>query len=376
MHEQFGTDDLFERRAERLDQLGGQVAHETDRVGQHERPAVGELSTARGRFERGEQRVLDQYTRTGQSVEQAGLAGVGVADDCHRRDVAGDAATALGVADLLHRANVAAQLGHSFADAAAVGLDLGLTRAAGTHPTAGTARAAAGLPRHRLAPAAQSGQHVLHLGQRHLRLAFAAGRVLGEDVEDQRGPVDDLDLDDLLQRGELGRAEFTVADDGVRARGGDDVAQFGGFTGADIGGRVGPVATLDHAFEHLGACSLGQRRQLGEAGVGVGGAAVGPHADEHDAFQTQLAVLDLGDVGQLRRQAGHPAQCGAVVERQLTGAGGVVDEVGMGHRRIKVRTEITVHAPRLTSAGPATIPGRVLPARRARTGRAESCWRR
>ena len=110
--------------------------------------------------------------------------------------------------------------------------------------------------------------------------------MLGEDVEDQRGPVDDLDLDDLLQRGELGRAEFTVADDGVGARGGDDVAQFGGFAGADIRGGVGPVATLDHAFEHLGACSLGQRRQFGEAGVGVGCAALGPHADEHDAFQT------------------------------------------------------------------------------------------
>jgi len=43
------------------------------------------------------------------------------------------------------------------------------------------------------------------LSQRHLRLALAAGRMLGKDVQDQRGPVDDLDLDGLLQRGQLRR---------------------------------------------------------------------------------------------------------------------------------------------------------------------------
>ena len=63
---------------------------------------------------------------------------------------------------------------------------------------------------------------------------------------------------------------------------------------------------------------LGQRRQLGEAGVGVGGTALGPHTDEHDALESQLAVLDLGDVGELGRQTGHAAQRGAVFERELT----------------------------------------------------------
>jgi hypothetical protein len=39
--------------------------------------------------------------------------------------------------------------------------------------------------------------------------------VLGEDVEDQRGPVDDLDLDDLLQlvelAGESSPSQITVS---------------------------------------------------------------------------------------------------------------------------------------------------------------------
>ena len=41
-----------------------------------------------GRVERGEQRVLDQHTGLGQAVEQAGLAGVGVAGDGHGRNAA------------------------------------------------------------------------------------------------------------------------------------------------------------------------------------------------------------------------------------------------------------------------------------------------
>ena len=103
VHQQVGVDHLFQRRAERLDQLGRQVPHEPDGVGEHERPPVVEFSTASGGFEGREQRVLHQHAGAGQRVEQAGLAGVGVADDRDRRHVAVQPAAALGVADLLHR---------------------------------------------------------------------------------------------------------------------------------------------------------------------------------------------------------------------------------------------------------------------------------
>ena len=109
----------------------------------------------------------------------------------------------LSVADLLHVLDLAAQLGHPLADPASVGLDLGLTGTAGAHPATCAAGAATGLPRHRLTPAAQPRQHVLHLRQRDLRFALSAGGVLGEDVQDQRGAVDDLDLHDLFQRVQL-----------------------------------------------------------------------------------------------------------------------------------------------------------------------------
>src|ERR1700759_5046973 len=48
-------------------------------------------------------------------------------------------------------------------------------------------------------------------------LPFPAGGLLLKDVENERGAVDDLDLDDLLQRVELTRRQFAVEDDGVGA---------------------------------------------------------------------------------------------------------------------------------------------------------------
>lgn len=145
--------------------------------------------------------------------------------------------------------------------------------------------------------------------------------MLGEDVEDQRRAVDHLDLDRLLQRDELRRGELAVADDGVGPGGQHHFAQFGRLARADVGRRVRLVAALDQPFEHLGAGSLGQRRQLGEARLGLGGTALGPNPHQHNAFQAQLAILDLGDVLELGRQPGDPAQRRAVVEGQFTGGG-------------------------------------------------------
>src|SRR3546814_11720770 len=66
-------------------------------------------------------------------------------------------------------------------NASAVRFDLRFAGSAGTHPAAGSAGPTAGLPRHRLAPTTQPGQHVLHLRVRHLRLAFAAGGVRSDE---------------------------------------------------------------------------------------------------------------------------------------------------------------------------------------------------
>ena len=55
-------------------------------------------------------------------------------------------------------------------------------------------------------------QLVLELRQLDLELALGAPRVLGEDVEDQLGAVDDPRLEGVLERPLLGRVELVVDD--------------------------------------------------------------------------------------------------------------------------------------------------------------------
>src|SRR6202012_4088854 len=139
-----------------------------------------------------------------------------VARDDHRGHPVALALAALHLAAGLEAGDLAAEPGDLGPDPAPVGLDLGLTGTAGPDAAA-AGHPAAGLPGQRLAPAAQPRQHVLQLGQLDLGLALAALRVLGEDVQDQRGAVDHLDLDHALQAPQLARAQLTVADHRVRA---------------------------------------------------------------------------------------------------------------------------------------------------------------
>ena len=218
-----------------------------------------------------------------------------------------DAAAALGLADHADRGDLTTQLGDARADPAPVGLDLRLTGTAQTHTAVAATGTTTGLPRQRLAPAAQARHQVLQLGQLDLRLALLGPRVLREDVQDERGAVDDLDLELLLQLTQLTRRQLTVADHRVRAGRLHHVAQLGDLAGADVRRRVRLVTTLHDAFEHLGTRGLGEAGEFGHRGVGVRGRALGPHPDEHDPLEAQLPVLDLGDVLELGGQPGDTA---------------------------------------------------------------------
>ncbi len=61
----------------------------------------------------------------------------------------------------------------------------------------------------------EAGQRVDELGQLDLELALVRPGPLGEDVEDDLGPVEDLDLDLVLEVLLLGGVEVTVEDDHV-----------------------------------------------------------------------------------------------------------------------------------------------------------------
>ena len=320
VQQQIRVRDLLQRRAERLDDVVRQVPDEPDGVGERVHPAVGRRRPAGGRVQGREQRVLDQDTGTGDLVQQRGLARVGVARDRDRRDRVPAALLAHRRPRALHVLQLAAQLGDLGVDPAPVGLDLGFTGTTATDTATGRADASTGLAGQVATPTTQPLLHVLQLGQLDLGLAFLALRVLGEDVQDQRGPVDHLDLELVLQVAQLRGGQLAVGDHRVGAERRDQVAQVGHLAGTDEGRRVRLLPPLDHAVQHLGTGGLGEQLQLGQRVLRVLGAALGPDADQQHPLEQQLAVLDLADVGQLGRHADDAAQRLAFLELEALGA--------------------------------------------------------
>ena len=123
--------DLFERRPERLDQLVRQAPHEPDGVAEQRDLTARELqATGRG-IERREQAVLDEGVGVRQPVQQGRLAGIRVADERDRRELAAPASLALGGPGLGETLQLALELVHASLDAPPVDLELGLARAPG-----------------------------------------------------------------------------------------------------------------------------------------------------------------------------------------------------------------------------------------------------
>src|SRR4029453_11093270 len=108
-------------------------------------------------------------------------------------------------------------------------------------------------PAHRLAPPAEPRQQVCELRELDLRLALPAPRMQREDVEDQGGPIDHLDLQSLLEAAELPRRELVVEDH-----------------------RLGPGAV--HRVVHLVDLALADERGGGWVLTGLGDAPRGPRA--------------------------------------------------------------------------------------------------
>src|SRR5205823_7585508 len=121
--------------------------------------------------------------------------------------------------------DIPAQLRQPAPDVLAVDLELRLARAAGADATT--------KPGHRLAPATETRQEVVELGQLDLRLALPGARVQGEDVQDQRRAVDDLHSQALFEVSKLARRELVVQDHRVRPRAVHGVVQLPHLAPAD-----------------------------------------------------------------------------------------------------------------------------------------------
>jgi hypothetical protein len=178
------------------------------------------------------------------------------------------------------------QARHARGDASAIDFELRLT---------GSTRAdARALLAELVAAAAQARQAVAQLRELHLHHALLALRVLGEDVEDQRGAVDHVDLEQLLEVALLRGAELVVEHDEIDVEGVADHLQLLRLAGADVGGGIGPVATLQHQLDGIGTRGVGERGELLERrlrGIRVAQAEAG--ADEERTLPDD-AEVDLG----------------------------------------------------------------------------------
>jgi len=127
------------------------------------------------------------------------------------------------------------------------------------------ADAAARLLAHEMAPhAPQPGEKVLQLRELHLDPALVRGRMRAEDVEDERGAVDDLDglphylLEVRLLRG----SELVIEDHHVRVEVAHVRHELLGLALSDEGARDGLVQSLRHGHDDVGAVGLGKPSEL------------------------------------------------------------------------------------------------------------------
>ena len=74
--------------------------------------------------------------------------------------------------------------------------------------------------------------------------------MLGKDVEDEGRTIDDLDLDNVLERAALRRGKLPVADHGVSTKVGHDLGEFLRLARAEEGGGVGVGTALHDAVEN------------------------------------------------------------------------------------------------------------------------------
>ena len=125
--------------------------------------------------------------------------------------------------------------------------------------------------------------------------------MLSEYVEDQGRPVDDLDLDPVLEVAQLGGVELAVANDSIGPGSPHHLGKFCHLARTDICRRIRGGPTLHDGFEYLRTSRLSKSFQLRHSVLGVGGGPLRPHRTQHHPFQPQLTVLDFGNIRQISR---------------------------------------------------------------------------
>jgi hypothetical protein len=184
MKKNLGSLDLFKSCAEARNESVGQVADETYCIGEQNLAARRKLQLPEFGVESSEHARRLEHAGLGERIEEGTLACVGIADegDHGYRDCL--ATLPLLVADAAYGIELRLDVVDAQVDLAAIGLELGLSRAAGPD--------AAAKLRHSATATGESGQLVFELCEFYLELTFARLGVASEDVEDELRTVDDV----------------------------------------------------------------------------------------------------------------------------------------------------------------------------------------
>src|SRR5659263_151936 len=137
-----------------------------------------------------------------------------------------------------------------------VNLELGLAWAPGADATA--------QPREFDTLATHAGQVEFELRQLHLQLSFSGVGMLGEDVEDERGAIDDPHAELVLEVTLLGGRKLVLDNHQVGLQAGDFLLELNQLALAEVGMGYGMVPTLNHFTSIFGAGGGQQLAQLGQ----------------------------------------------------------------------------------------------------------------
>ena len=208
-----------------------QVGDEADRVGEDDAPAAPQPHLAHGRVERGEHLLLGEHVRAGDAVEQRRLAGVRVADDGDDRIGHAAAPLAVQLARPHDDLQLLADGGDALVDHAPVELDLRLARAA--EEAVAAALALQVRPR-----AHEPALLVGEVRELDLQPPLLGVRALAEDLQDEPGAVEHLDVPRPLQVALLDGRDGMIDDDEGDVAGGDQRLELLDLAGAEQGCRA------------------------------------------------------------------------------------------------------------------------------------------
>jgi hypothetical protein len=102
---------------------------------------------------------------------------------------------------------------------------------------------------------------MLELCEFDLEFAFTRASALRKDVEDERGAIQDFDLEDFFQVARLRGGKFIIEDHSVHVVLFAERRELSCLALADVGGGIGRLDFLDSLTHDFSACA---RRQLSE----------------------------------------------------------------------------------------------------------------